>query len=130
MQYKTLKQQCEELLIAGQYDELQRLLSNERQKIAAEMEQTLAWVPVFLPRLITNVYAKLLSLVYRPALLQDEARLANQHRRLETIIEMERKLLDALNREAQMLMKEVGVLAVTMPKDKDEERSDSHDSVR
>lgn len=118
MQYKTLRQQCNELLSAGRYDELQRLLSTEREKIAAEMEQTLSWVPTVLPEWIINVYAKLLSLIYRPALLREEARLANLHRRLEIIVEMEQKLLEALNREVATLMEEIGILEITAPNEK------------
>jgi hypothetical protein len=111
MVYKTLRQQCQELLEAKQYDELQFLLSAEREKIAAEMKETVAYIPVCLPKCLTSLYARLLAMVWlfaknRPSLLKEEAWLANQNRRLMTILEMEQKLLEALSQEAQVLTEE------------------------
>ncbi len=115
MQYKTLKQQCKELLAAGRYDELQALLSTERAKIAAEMEQSPTFIPPYLPRFLVGLYVKLLPLIWtfrqdRPSLLREEARLAHQNRRIQIIIEMEQNLLAALNQEANTLQAEVRAL--------------------
>jgi hypothetical protein len=43
-------------------------------------------------------------------LRSEEATLAHQHRRIEIIIEMEQKLLDALNRRARTLVEEARAL--------------------
>jgi hypothetical protein len=116
MLYKTLRQQGKELLAAKRYDELQALLSVEREKLAVEMYQTLPYVPGYLPRFLVGIYAKLLVAglkvlaINHPAVLPEEARLANQTRRIETIIELERQLLAALNREAKTLVEEARLL--------------------
>jgi hypothetical protein len=112
MSYRTLRQQGKELLVAKRYDELQALLSVEREKLAIEMHQTLPYVPGYLPKFLASIYAKLLVAglkvlaINQPQVLPEEARLANQTRRIETIIELERQLLAALNREATTLVEE------------------------
>jgi hypothetical protein len=111
MTYKTLRQHCQELLETKRYDELQLFLSSEREKIAGEMSETLAFIPAGWPNGLISLYARLLALVWsftknRPSLLKEEAWLANQNRRLMTILEMEQKLLEALNQEARTLAEE------------------------
>ena len=116
MTYQTLRQQCKELLAAKRYDELQALLSSEREKIAAELSQTFGYIPVWLPKFLRDCYAQLLPAVWlfvpnRPSVLREEARLATQNRRLATILEMEQKLLEALSQEAQTLTEEARTLS-------------------
>lgn len=111
MAYKTLRQRCQELLEAKRYDELQDFLSSERAKIAVEMGDTLAYFPTWLPKCLIDLYARLLAVTWlltknHPPLLKEEAWLANQNRRLVTILEMEQKLLEALNLEARVLAEE------------------------
>jgi hypothetical protein len=106
--YTTLKQQCKELLEAKRYDELQVLISAEREKVAAEINQAFPYVPTYLPRFLIGLYGKLLSVIWvfaknRPSFLRQDANLANQNRRINLIIEMEQKLLEALNQEARVL---------------------------
>jgi hypothetical protein len=113
--YKTLRQQCQELLEAKRYDELQDFLSSEREKIALEMNETLAYFPAWLPKCLIDLYARLLAVTWlftknRLPLLKEEAWLANQNRRLATILEMEQKLLEALSQEMKLLTEEVRAL--------------------
>lgn len=116
MSYKTLRQQGQELLEAKRYDELQALLSAEREKLVIEMHQTLPYIPAYLPKFLIGVYAKLLAAGMgtlaksRPSLLREEAWLANQTRRIETIIEMEQQLLVALNQETTALIEKARLL--------------------
>jgi hypothetical protein len=113
--YQTLRQQCRELLEARRYDELQALLSAERERVAVEVNQVFPYIPAYLPRCLMSLYARLLPVIWvfaqnRPSLLSEEASLAHQHRRIEIIIEMEQKLLDALNRKARTLVEEARAL--------------------
>lgn len=113
--YKTLKQQCQELLEAKRYDELQALLSAERAKLAVEVTQMFPYIPAYLPKCLLGLYVRLLPAIWvfaqnRPSYLSEQAGLANQRRRIEIIIETEQKLLDALNREAKALVEEARAL--------------------
>ena len=115
MPYKTFRQQCQELLEAKRYDELQALLSAEREKIAAEINEVLPYIPPYLPKSLMGFYAKLLSIIWafgknRPSFLKEEASLANHNRRLELIVEMEQKLLEVLGQEAKLLTEEARAL--------------------
>jgi hypothetical protein len=84
------------------------------------MSETLAYIPAGLPKCLIGLYARLLAVAwlfvsYRPPLLKEEAWLANQNRRLKTILEMEQKLLEALSQEAKMLTEETRALGGNEP---------------
>jgi hypothetical protein len=84
--------------------------------VAAEIYQAFPYVPPYLPRFLMGLYGQLLPVIQvfaqnRPSFLGLEANLAHQNRRIEIILELEQKLLEALNQETRLLMAEARSLA-------------------